>query len=179
LEAERGRALGALRSLRSQKKLAAAKRHETYFLSNQEKEKCIADNVVREAAGAGKRFKDTEVAVQQEQDDMMHAEIMGLTSREPEKTLEEMLVAIGDSPSHLASSDGGEDGEVEDAEEAEQGKLSEDYKPSWVMGTITKTVDQCMEWFRQKQMKLDELTQPGWEDVADYFCEQDKMYGTS
>jgi len=28
-------------------------------------------------------------------------------------------------------------------------------------------------------MKLDELTQPGWEDAADYFHEQDEKYGTS
>ena len=34
-----------------------------------------------------------------------------------------------------------------------------------------------MERFRQKQMKLDELTQPEWEDAADDFCEQDKTYG--
>jgi hypothetical protein len=27
-------------------------------------------------------------------------------------------------------------------------------------------------------MTLDGLTQPGWEDAADYFREQDKKYGT-
>jgi hypothetical protein len=46
------------------------------------------------------------------------------------------------------------------------------------MGTITKMVHQHMERFRKKHMKLDELTQPGWEDAADYFNEQDKKYGT-
>jgi hypothetical protein len=40
-----------------------------------------------------------------------------------------------------------------------------------VMGTITKMVQQRMESFRQKQMKLDELTQLLWEDAADYFRE--------
>ena len=53
----------------------------------------------------------------------------------------------------------------------ELGKHSEDDQPSWVMGTISTTVQQRMESFRQKQMKLDELTQPGWEDAADFFCE--------
>ena len=48
-----------------------------------------------------------------------------------------------------------------------------------MMRTITKTVQQRMEWFRPKQMKLAELTQLGWEDAADYFCERDKKYGTS
>jgi len=100
---------------------------------------------------------------------MTHAEIARLTSREPEKTFEEMLVAIGDSLSDLACSDNGDDVEDNDNEETEQGKLSHDDEPGWVMGTITKTVQQRMESLRQKQMKLDELTQPGWEDAADYF----------
>jgi len=179
LEAERVRDLGSLRSLRSKKKLAAEKRRETHFLSNEEKEKWIEDYVERETAGARKPVKDAEAAVQQEQDDMTQAEIAGCTSREPENTFKEMLVAIGDSLSDLASSDDGEDVEDEDDEETEQGKLSDDDEPSWVMGTITKTVQQRMESFGQKQMKLDELTQPGWADAADYFCERDKKYGTS
>jgi len=40
-------------------------------------------------------------------------------------------------------------------------------------------VQQCMESFRQKQMKLDELTQPRWGDAADYFRGRDKKYGTA
>jgi len=179
LEAERVRTLGTLRRSRSKKKLAAEKRRETHFLSNDDTEKWIEDYVERETTGARKRVEDAESAVQQEQDNMTHAEIARLRSREPEKTFEEMLVAIGASQSDLASSDDGEDGEDEDDEETEQGKLSEDDKPGWVMGTITKTVQQRLERFRQKQMKLDELTQPGWENAADYFHEQDKKYGTS
>jgi len=110
---------------------------------------------------------------------MTHAEITGLPSREPAKTCEEMLPAIGDSLSDLASSNDGEDGEDEDDEETEQGYLSKDDEPGWVMCTITKTVQQRMERFRQNQMNLDELTQPAWENVADYFHERDKKYGTS
>jgi hypothetical protein len=179
VEAERIRALGALRSFRSKKKLAAGKRRGTHFLSNEEKEKWIEDYVERETAGARKRVEDAEGAVQQEQEDMPHAEIAELMCREPEKTFEEMLVAIGDSLSDLATSDDGEDGEEEDDEETQQGNLSEDDEPGWVMGTITTTVQQRVERFRQKQMKLDELTQLGWEDAADYFREQDKKYGTT
>jgi len=149
-----------------------------HFLSNEEKEKWIEGYVEREAAGARKRVEDTEAVVQQEQEDMTQAEIVRLMSREPEKTFEEMLVAIRDSLSDLACSDHGEDGEDEDDEESEQGKLNDDDEPGWVMGTITKTVQQHMESVLQKQMKLDELTQPGSEDTADYFCERDKKYGT-
>jgi len=109
---------------------------------------------------------------------MTHTELAGLTSRTPEKTFEEMLIAIGDGLSDLASSDNGEDGEDEDDEETEQGKLSEDDEPGWVMGTITKMVQQRMQRFRQKQMKFNKSTQPGWEDAADYFRERDKKYGT-
>jgi hypothetical protein len=135
--------------------------------------------VERETAGARMRVEDAKAAVQQEQDDMPHAEIAGLTSSEPEKTFEEMLVVIGDSLSDLASSDDGEDGEEDDDEETEQGNLSKDDEPGWVMGTITKMVQQHMERFRQKQMKLDEVTKPGCEDAADYFRERDKKYGTT
>jgi len=81
----------------------------------------MEDYFERETAGARKRIEEAEAAVQQEQDDLTHAEIAGLTSREPEKMLEEMLIAIGDSLSDLASSDDGEDGEDEDDEETEQG----------------------------------------------------------
>jgi hypothetical protein len=60
-----------------------------------------------------------------------------------------------------------------------QGKLSEADEPGWVMGRITQTVQQHMERLRQKQIKLDELTQAVWEDEADYIRERDKEYGTS
>jgi len=46
------RALGALRSLRSKKKLSAEKPQETHFSSIEEKEKWIEDHVDRETAVA-------------------------------------------------------------------------------------------------------------------------------
>jgi hypothetical protein len=63
LVAERIRALGELRNLRYKKKLAAEKRRETDFLSNEETEKWIEDYVERETAGARKRDEDAEAAV--------------------------------------------------------------------------------------------------------------------
>jgi len=47
------------------------------------------------------------------------------------------------------------------------------------MGTIPRMIPRCMEIFRRKQMKLDELTQLGWVDAADYLHEIDKKYGTT
>jgi hypothetical protein len=35
-----------------------------------------------------------------------------------------------------------------------------------VMGTISQTVQQCMEWFQEKRMRQDELIKPGWEDAT-------------
>jgi len=110
---------------------------------------------------------------------MKHAEIAALMKREPEKTFKEMMVAIGDTLSDHASSDHRDDGEDEHDAETEQGKLSEDDEPGWVIGTLTKTVQQCMGRFRQKQMKLAELTQPGWEDASNNFREGEKPHGTS
>ena len=102
------------------------------------------------------------------------------TCREPENTFEEMLNAIGDSLSDLAWSNDEEDEEDEEEDDdSEQGKLSEDDEPGWVMGTISKTVQRHMERFWQTQMKLHQLTQPGWGDTADYFHKKDEKYGTS
>ena len=57
--------------------------------------------------------------------------------------------------------------------------MSDDDEPRWVMGPISKPVPQCIQSFRQKQMRLDELTQPGWGDAANYFRETDMKYGTA
>jgi hypothetical protein len=47
------------------------------------------------------------------------------------------------------------------------------------MGTISKTVQHRMESFRQKMMRLDELTQPERGDAANYFRETDMKYWTA
>jgi len=163
------------------KKLAAGKRREIHFLGNEEKQKWIEDYVERETAVARKRVEDAETAIEKEQDDMRNAEKAGLTSTKPETTFVEMSNVIGDYLCDLASSDDGEDGEDEDDDEEDpaEGKLSEDDEPGWGMGIISKTVQYRSEHFRQKQMKLDKLMQPGWGDAANYFREGDKKYGTT
>jgi len=180
LEAEWVRALWALRSLQSKKRLAAEKRQETHFVNNEEKEKWIEDYVERETAVARKRVQDAETTIMQELKDMTTAESAGGTTRMPETTFEEMMNAIGDNPSDLATSDDEQDSEDEEdkEEDTELGKLSDD-EPGWVMGTISKNVQHRMESFRQKQMRLDKLTQPGWGDAANYFRERDMKYGTA
>jgi len=63
-----------------------------------------------------------------------------------------MMVGIWDSLSDRASSDDKQDREHEDDEEIEHGKQCEDDEPGWVMGRISKIVQQRMERFLQKQM---------------------------
>jgi len=173
--------LGALRSIRSKKKLAAEKRREMHFLTNEEREKWLEDYVDRETAVARERVQDAETAMMQELEHMENVEKGRSTTTRPKITFEEMLNAIGDSLSDLASSEHEEDGEDEDDDEEDtgHGKLSEDDKPGWVMGTISKMVQHCIETFQQKQLRLDELPQPGWGDAADYFRERDIKYGTT
>jgi len=60
-------ALGALRSLRSTKKLSWVKRREMLCLSNEEKEKWIHDYVDIETAVAPKWVQSAETAIMQEQ----------------------------------------------------------------------------------------------------------------
>jgi len=173
------RALGVLCSLRSKKKLAGEKRWATDFVSNQEREKLIEDYVERESAVATQRVQDAETAMMQEQEHMGNDEKGWSTTTKPEITFEEMLNAIGDSLSDLASSEDEEDGEDEDDDEEDpgHGKQSEDDEPGWVMGTLSNTVQHSMESIWQKLMRLDQLTQPWWGDAANYFHEGDVKYG--
>jgi len=115
----------------------------------------------------------------QHQEDMRNAEKAGSTTRKPEKTFEEMLYAIRDSLTDLESSNDAEDeeDETDDEEDIKQGNLSDDDEPGWVMGAFTTIVQKCMQRFRQKPMRLDKLTQPGWGDATDYFRERYMKYG--
>ena len=153
LEAERVRALGALRSLRSKQKLSAEKRQEMHFLSNDEKENWIKDYVERETAVARKRVQYAETAMMQKLNDMTNGENVGGTTGKPEKTFEEMLNAIGHSLSDLASSD--EEQDVEDEEynedDTELGKLSDDDQPGWVMGTLSKQLSTAWRGFSRSR----------------------------
>jgi hypothetical protein len=92
---------------------------------------------------------------------------------------EKILVVIGESLSDLASSDDRKDGEDQDDDQPVQGKLRADDKPGGVMGTISKMLQQHMEWVLPKQMKPAELAQPGCWDAADYIRATDKKYSTS
>jgi len=141
LQVERVRVLGALRSLQSKKQFVAGTQWETNILSNIEKEKWIEDDVDGETTVARPRVADTETATKQERQDMRNADKAGLTTTKPETTSEVMLIAMGDGPSNLPSPDDGEDGDCEDDDEGDpdQGKLSEDDEPGWVLSMITKT----------------------------------------
>ena len=127
----------------------------------------------RETAVAIMRVEDAETVMMKELKDMT------TSTGKPQTTIEQMLNGIGDTLSDRASSNNEEDGEHEedDEEDTELGKLSDDDEPGWVMGTISKTVQHRMESFRQKQMRLDKLTQPGWGDAVNNFCERDMKYG--
>jgi hypothetical protein len=52
----------------------------------------------------------------------------------------ELMVAMGDSLSNIASSEDWEVGEHDDDDETEQVELTEDDEAGWVTGTINKTV---------------------------------------
>jgi hypothetical protein len=179
LEAEWVQVLGALHSLRFKKDLGAEKSQEMHLLSNGEKAKWIKDYVERDTAGARMRVEDAETTIRQEQEDTDTAENSELTTKEPEKWFNKRIVTIGDSLSNIASSNDEEVWEDADVKETEQGQRSEDDEPGCWLGKINQIVLQRMEMFQQEQMKLDELSQPGWENSGNYFNERDKRYGTS
>jgi hypothetical protein len=119
--------------------------------------------VERETAVARKRVQDTETSIIPELTDITTAESTGATTSKPETTSKEKLNAIRVSLSDLASSDDEQNGE--DKEDAKEhtglSRLSNDDEPGWVIGKICKTVQHRIERIGQKQIRLDELTQPG------------------
>jgi len=132
----------------------------------------IEDYVERETAVVGKCVEQAEAAIEQEQKDMKNFGNTVLKTRQPEKTFEQMLNAIGDSRSDPACSDNEEDVEVEedDEEDTELGMLTKDDQPGWVRGRFSKTVQHRREMIRQKQMTVHQLTQLRWDDVANHLC---------
>jgi hypothetical protein len=153
-----------LRSLQFRKKLAAEKQQETHISRNEVREKLFEDYLDRETAVARIRVQDTEKAMMQEQELMGNFEEGRYTTIKHGISFQEMLNAVGDSLSDLATSENeGEGGDHDDDEkDIGHGKLSKDAEPGFVMGTISKTVQHCMKSFRQKQMILDEPKQQGW-----------------
>ena len=109
--------------------------------------KCIENDVDKETAVARVPVQDAETAIMQEQEDMRNVEKAQSTTTTPETTFEEILNAIGDCLRDVANSGDVEDGEDEDddEEDSELHNLSEDDKPDWVIGTISKTVHHHME----------------------------------
>jgi len=134
--------------------------------------------VDQETAVARKWVQNAATAIVKEQEHMRTVEKAQSTTTKPDRTFENMLNSIIDSVSDLATSQDEENREDEDDDEegSELGKLSEDDESSWMMGTISKMVQHGMESIKQKQMRLDELTQPGWRDAADYLRERHMKY---
>jgi hypothetical protein len=113
--------------------------------------------------------------------DKTPAENGGATTGQLEPRFEEILTTIRDSLSDLACSDHEQDEEHEedDEDDSELNKLSDDDEPGWVMDTISKAIQHRMESFRPKQMRIDELTQPGWGEAANYIHARCIKYGTA
>jgi len=181
LDADWIRSLRTLHITRSKKNLAAEKWHPMHLLSIKETEKWIDDYVDRETAVPRQRVEDTEMGIMHEQEDMTNAKKAGLTTRKPEKTFEEMLIAIRVSLSCLASSDTEEDLEDQEdiGEHPELGKLSNHHEPGWVMGSIFQTAHHHNETIRLKQVRIEELTQLGWGDAADCLRVRHMRYGSA
>jgi 5,10-methylene-tetrahydrofolate dehydrogenase/methenyl tetrahydrofolate cyclohydrolase len=120
-------------------------RSETHFLSNKEKEKGIEDYVERVTTVPRTRVKDTETTIKQDEEETRNADYAGVTTRQPEKICEEMMIRMGASLIDVASSDDEDDGDCGGSEDKELGKLSEDDEPGWAVVTIFKTVQHGIE----------------------------------
>lgn len=101
----------------------------------------------RETASARNQVEDTEAAFRHLQEYMTNAEKTGLTTRKSKETFREMLNDVKDNLNDLRSVDDVDDGTADhdDEEDTVLVKLSLVDEPSWVRGTISNTVQQCIE----------------------------------
>lgn len=135
-------------------------RPHIHIFNNEENEQWIEDHLERETVVARQRVRDSETVIKHVEEDIRNTENAGLATSKPKISFPEMLHAIKDSLTDLASSNNEEDQDIEDNDEEDTvlGMLSEDDKSGWVMGTISKSVLHRLESFRQKQIILDTLT---------------------
>lgn len=112
---------------------------------------------------------------------MRNAKKAGLTTRKAGKKILGMLQAMKYSLRDVESSYDEENREDEAADEddTELGNLSNEDKPSIVIGTNSTTVQYLMVTFWQWQIRLVKFTAPAWGDVAHYFGDSEMKYGTA
>jgi hypothetical protein len=113
-------------------------------------EKWIKDYVEGETTVARAQVQDTETAIMQVLEAVTTAGNAEEPTKKPATTIEDILNAIGESLSDLASSNVEQNGEHEesDDEDPEHGRLGDDDEPCRVMGTISKSVQHRMESFQ-------------------------------
>jgi len=104
------------------------------------------------------RVQDAEAGIMQALKDLTTTESTGATTRNSNTLLEEMLNAISDILTDLASSNNEQAGkdEEQDVEVSELGNLNDDDEPGWVMGTFSITVQHPIESVWQKRMRLNQ-----------------------
>jgi len=108
--------------------------------------------VDRDFAVARQWVEEAETASKQEQEDMRSAEKVELNTRKSETTYKVMLNTISNGLRDLGSSTNQQDGDdkEDNQEDTALGKMNEDEESSWVMGTISKTVQQSKNSLGQK-----------------------------
>jgi len=91
-------------------------------------------------------LEDTDIAIKQLQGNMRNSHGVGLETRKPDYTLEEMHITTGDSLRYLASYEEVKDGDNpgDDEQDTELSKLNQYDEPGRVMGTISQMVQQSI-----------------------------------
>jgi hypothetical protein len=108
---------------------------------------------------ARKAVQDSETLIMQ---NMTTAANPAITTTKPDSKFEAILNAIRDSLcNHTISDDEQYREDMQDDQDVtEVGRLTEDNESRCLMSTISKTVQHSMENFRQKQIRIDNLTYP-------------------
>lgn len=193
LEAERVRALGALRNQRSKKRKAAEQMQETKFVSRAEKKRWIDEYVEKETEPFRRRVAEAEEAIRAAKHERPATDKTHSATETPKPTFEEMLRTIGDDLNDIDDEEGdlkgqgknldseGEDEEDEDEEDGsdeDEGEDEDDDSHS-VLGKMNETrLERVSNLLARRQFR-EQVTMPGWEEAEKFFKERDKKHNTA
>jgi hypothetical protein len=178
-EAERIRALNALRSLRSKKRLAAAKKKEVKDMDEEERGRWIDDYVEKETRVARQRVEAADAAVKADMEKVYDPK----TVDEPKKTFQELLALVGDDIDNVVPSDDDDDWDDSEEDSDEEAEEDDDARSAsgdihdFVPGQMDKTTMAEIAAARARIGRMFELTKEGYAEAEAFWRKRDQEVG--
>jgi hypothetical protein len=173
-EAERIRALNALRTLKSRKRKAATKMKEIQGMSEDQREKWIENYVERETQVARQRVEAADAAVNEDMENEYGAPPAVRTKK---RTFEELLALVGDDLDNVVPSDDDDDDDDEEEPDEDEDEKEWADDDDFVPGQMDKTTMAEIAAARARTSRIFELTKEGYAEAEAFWRKRDEEVG--